>query len=206
MLFGAWAQEVNETNDESALNNARVELIEFLTNYESFAANFNTESRDDLNIVLSKQSGIVRLTKPDRFLWRIDEPDEQMITVRNDDVTVYDPLLEQVSYMKLQDLSGADVFQILMRPTSLNETDLRITSRGDLYIIRSESEQAIFAEINILVDQGALKEIIVHDVFGGFTRFTFSDVSINTEIEDDEFQIEIPQGTDVVGEIPVIEG
>lgn len=205
-LFGAWAQEVDESNDESATNNARVELIEFLTKYESFAANFNTESRDDLNIVLSKQSGIVRLTKPDRFLWRIDEPDEQIIAVRNDDVTVYDPLLEQVSYMKLQDLSGADVFQILMNPASLNETDLAVTGRGDLYIIRSESEQAIFAEINISIDQGTLKEIVVHDVFGGFTRFAFSDVAINAEIAEEEFEIEIPQGTDVVGEMPLIEG
>ena len=156
--------------------------------------------------MLSKQSGIVRLTKPDRFLWRIDEPEEQIIAVRNDDVTVYDPLLEQVSYMKLEDLSGADVFQILMDPVSLNKTDLTITGRADLYIIRSESDQAIFAEINILVEQGVLKEIVVHDVFGGFTRFTFSDISINAEIEDEEFEIEIPQGTDVVGEIPLSEG
>ena len=202
MLVGAWAQEVDESSDESATSNARGELIEFLTNYESFAANFITESRDDLNVVLSKQSGIVRLTKPDRFLWRIDEPDEQIIVVRTDDVTVYDPLLEQVSYMKLQDLSGSDVFQILMKPASLNKTDLAISGRGDLYIIRSESEQAIFAEINILIDQGTLKEIVVHDVFDGFTRFTFSDVSINTEIAEEEFEFEIPQGTDVVGEIP----
>ena len=156
--------------------------------------------------MLSKQSGIVRLTKPDRFLWRIDEPDEQIIAVRNDDVTVYDPLLEQVSYMKLEDLSGADVFQILMDPVSLNKTDLTITGRGDLYIIRSKSEQAIFAEINILIDQGTLREIVVHDVFGGFTRFTFSDVLTNTQIAKEEFEIEIPQGTDVVGEIPLSEG
>ena len=206
MLFGAWGQDVDETNDESTTNNVRVELIKFLTNYESFAASFNTESRDDLNVVLSEQSGIIRLIKPDKFLWRTDKPDEQIILVQNDDVTVYDPLLEQVTYLKLQDLSGADVFQILMNPASLNKSDLTITGREDLYIIRSESEQAIFAEINILVDHGKLKEIVVHDVFGGFTRFTFSDVSINTEISKEEFEIEIPQGTDVVGEIPPTKG
>lgn len=155
--------------------------------------------------MLSKQSGVIRLTKPDRFLWRTDVPDEQVILVQSDDVTVYDPLLEQVSYLKLQDLSGADVFQILMNPASLNETDLTITGTEDLYIIRSESEQAVFAETNILVDHGELREIVVHDVFGGYTRFTFSDVSINTEISKEEFEIEIPQGTDVVGEIPLTE-
>lgn len=205
-LWGAWAQEIDEFVDDDETDTSREALIELLQNYESFVANFNTESRDDLNIVLSKQSGIVRLTKPDRFLWRIDQPDEQIILVQSDDVTVYDPLLEQVSYMKLQDLSGADVFQILMKPESLNETDLAISGKGDLYIIRSESEQAIFAEINILVAKDVLKEIVVHDVFGGFTRFTFTDVSINTEIAKQAFEIEIPEGTDVVGEIPQSEG
>ena len=202
--FGVWAQGADESNDQSATTTTRSELIELLTNYDSFSAKFKTESRDDLNILLSEQSGIVRLTKPDRFLWRIDEPDEQIIAVQNEDVTVYDPLLEQVTYMKLQDLSGADVFQILMNPASLNESDLEISGRGDLYIIRSNSERAIFAEINISVEHDVLKEIVVHDVFDGFTRFVFSDTTINTEIEKEEFDIEIPDGTDVVGEQPPI--
>lgn len=187
---------------ENANDLTRNELIQLLESYTSFAANFQSESRDDLNIVISHQTGIVRLTKPDRFLWRIHKPDEQTIAVQKDDVTVYDPLLEQVSYLKLQELSGSDVFRILMDPVTLQATDLRITSSQERFVIRSESESAIFAEINIWFDRGVLKEIVVHDFFDGFTRFTFSSVLINSKIAEQEFDVEIPEGTDVVGTPP----
>ncbi|MCY4656202.1 MAG: outer-membrane lipoprotein carrier protein LolA [Gammaproteobacteria bacterium] len=189
------------TEDEASSNSpSALPLYKQLEGYQSFSADFKLVSTDDRYEVLASQTGRVKFVRPDYFLWVVDPPDEQVISVQIKQVTVYDPLLEQVSYMNLADLSGADIHSILMDPSQLNSSQYSVSRAGSSYSIKSSSEQSLFNEINISFDGEVLRNIKVFDQLGGQSLFEFLNVEVNEPIDAEEFEVAIPDGVDVVGE------
>ena len=156
-------------------------------------------SYDESNTLLAEETGEVIFRRPNRFLWRILEPERQTFAVLSSQVIVYDAGIKQVSYLDVSELSGSDLFQILINPKVLQNSSYEITRVDQEYTVRSTSEEALFLEIVVSLEGEMLDKIMVYDLLGGSTETYLSDVKENLEIEDDVFDIAIPEGTDVIG-------
>ena len=177
-------------------------LIETLEDYQTFSAVFALESIDENLQPIAEQTGGVYFVRPDLFAWNIDPPDEQVGVVDAGTVTLYDATIEQVSYMYLEDLSGTEVFKILMDPRLLRNPDYSVVKGEDSFLIRSSSNQDLPTQIEVKFTGNVMSGIRVHDHLGGRTDFSFNDVILNERIDRRVFEIEIPEGTDTVGEKP----
>ena len=71
---------------------------------------------------------------------------------------------------------------------------------NEQYLLRPRSADSLFETMMVRFDDRLPRTITVSDSLGQKTVIELSDVRINTKIDDDVFQLDIPAGIDVIDE------
>ncbi len=189
-----------------AQSDALEQLRQFTSGLNSLQANFDQEIVDVDGRLVEISSGRVVLVKPNLFRWDYTGEYPQQIVADGERVWIYDVELEQVS-IKMQSSAAADSpLSILMRPETVDQ-QFRITDLGSaegeaLLELVPLDTQAEFDRIILGLANNRLETMILEDAFGQRTRIEYRDLVTNVAVEPGTFELRIPDGVDVIGDLP----
>jgi len=172
--------------------------------------NFRADFRQETTIVSVGQReealGTVIFMKPGRMHWEFQTPQKQSIIADGTTLWIYQPADRQVlkapftaafaSSTPVSFLTGVgrikDDFTVEPDPRGCNAQRLyvKLVPKGD--------QQMGALTLAVLRSTYDIVEAAIADPVGNLTTLSFSNVTRNVQLADDEFRFVVPEGTDIV--------
>ncbi|WP_341326411.1 outer membrane lipoprotein chaperone LolA [Methylotuvimicrobium sp. KM2] len=180
------------------------QLRAFLKTAHSLTADFRQVAIDESGRARKASEGVFYLRRPGKFRWNYLKPFTQEIISNAGKVWFYDEDLEQVTIKKMDQSLGSTPALLLSGDIDL-EDNFILEGQGadeDMTWIKllPKNEDSGFKYILIGLDKGKLGGMELSDNFGQLTRIYFSNLKINTPIDDGVFDFIPPAGADVFEE------
>ena len=177
-------------------------------NYDAtadFVADFRQETEvKTLNRNL-KTFGKLSFKRPGKMLWRYEEPKGQFVLADGKHLYFYQPDQNQVIKSPLKNAFRGDIPLSFLLGLGNLKKDFNATlkaSEDSQYVLRLEpkSEAGGFNEILIGVGKSSydIAWVSVRDAAGNLTTLRFSGMRKRVGLKDSLFEVQIPQGADVV--------
>ncbi len=154
-------------------------------------------------------SGTLALQAPRQFRWETTAPYKQTIVADGSRVWLYDPDLEQVTVRKQSSEEAQSPLTVLTDVSRIDK-DFKVTEQGEhdgfkWLRLTSTNKDPQFAYADLGFDAEGLKRMAFRDQLGNVTRIQFAGLVRNAALPDGTFNFVPPQGTDVVGDAPVLQ-
>ncbi|MFU8815928.1 MAG: outer membrane lipoprotein chaperone LolA [Pseudomonadales bacterium] len=177
-------------------------LVERLQEVAVYAADFTQSVYGLRGELLERSEGYVRLQRP-QFKWVVNEPYPQVLVTEGEYLKLYDPDLEQLTIRPLEEaLRDTPVSLLTQEAVVLGENFnvMRIADgRGQSFVIEPTAPDTLYREILLHFNAAGLSGLDILDHLGQRTEIRFDPVPADEAIGDDEFTLEVPPGTDVIG-------
>jgi outer membrane lipoprotein carrier protein len=189
----------------SAAPKGGYERIEkFLNGLEGLQAQFQQRLADRSGQVTDRSSGVLAISRPNRFRWDYSEPYKQAIVCDGAKIWLYDSDLEQVTVRKLDDTLSATPAMLLSGQGKLEENFKVTESTQDKSIqwVRMEPKRSDtdFKWVRLGFNGEALKYMELGDKLGQTTTLEFSNFERNPQLDPARFVFQVPEGADVIGD------
>ncbi|GHB27644.1 outer membrane lipoprotein chaperone LolA [Salinicola rhizosphaerae] len=179
-------------------------LTHLLEPLKTYSADFKQQILDASGSSLQDTSGHMWLSRPGHFRWEVNDPYRQLVVSDGDDVTLYDPDLQQVTIQPLDDrvthtpallLSGsasqlADNYDVTRQQQGATET----------FTLVPQANDTLFEQLKLTFYSEKLDALQMTDSTGQRTAIDFDNAETNVSIDPAQFQFDIPEGADVVRE------
>jgi outer membrane lipoprotein carrier protein len=145
-------------------------------------------------------SGTFYLLRPNRFLWEYDPPTPQRIVADGKRIYMHDTELNQVTHRSQSKVLDGTPAQLLasreppeeyFRISNLERDDQRTWAE-----LIPKTQDTDVTKLQIGFVDGELDTLLMEDRFGQLTRFIFSNVDRNPQLQYDMFRFERPRGAD----------
>lgn len=177
-------------------------LTRILEPLETYEASFQQQILDASGERLQEANGRMWLSRPGKFRWEVDAPYQQEVISDGEEVTLYDPDLEQVTIQAL-DQRVTHTPALLLSGSAGDLTDSYSVSRSqqgsaETFTLTPRDPDTLFEELKMTFRGERLTGLEMNDSTGQRTAISFSDVQMNVSIDDSRFAFDIPDGTDVI--------
>ena len=152
-------------------------------NIDSFKSSFIQTVKNNESVI--KYYGTLYFKKPLKVLWKYEKPVKKEIYILNDQVTIIEPEIEQVTISHFS--NSKNIIDILKNAKKVDE---------NLYIaIYNDQNFKIFLD-----KRKRLKKIVYKDKLDNLVTIEFIDPKMNIEIDDKIFKYKIDPQFDVIFE------
>ena len=197
-------------SDRINVERAATPLVQYLQGIQALHSQFRQETLSADQRTLQSVTGELWVDARQRFRIVADDPFEPILVSDGESFWNYDVGLDQVTISELnKDLGQVPV--LLLSGHSAQISDVFVVERFEMendmgtvvseqYLLRPRSADSLFETMMVRIDDRLPRTITVSDSLGQKTVIELSDVRINTKIDDDVFQLDIPAGIDVIDE------
>jgi outer membrane lipoprotein carrier protein len=189
------------TGNAAAASKDGVALVKnYLRGLNSLQADFRQITIPAGGGQMLESKGTFYLLRPNRFRWDYTSPSDQEIVADGKRVYVWDKELSQVSHRSQKKVLDGTPAQLLAsdQPPEKYFT-IRDLDRGDhrtwAELIPKTSDTDV-AKLQIGFVNGELDTLVMEDRFGQLTRFIFSDIDRNPQLQYSMFRFKRPAGAD----------
>lgn len=205
LLAGLAPLDITQAQDAPV---SGVELLrQFLAGAQTLRAEFRQELLGPGHETLETASGSLSIKRPGRFAWRYAEPIVQLIIADGRNLWIYDADLAQATVTPLDDAAPASPAMLLSGEASLDtEFDVleELVVDGTSWVRLAPKQAGLdgsdFKELRVGFRDGSISELQLLDSLDQTTLLEFSDVEVGVELPDSEFEFELPQDVDLIGE------
>mgnify|MGYP001238155014 FL=1 len=205
-------QDLTDQNPSDRINveRAATPLVQYLQGIQALHSQYRQETLSADQRTLQSVTGELWVDARQRFRIVADDPFEPILVSDGESFWNYDVGLDQVTISDLnKDLGQVPV--LLLTGHSAQISDVFVVERFEMendmgrvvseqYLLRPRSADSLFETMMVRIDDRLPRTITVSDSLGQKTVIELSDVRINTKIDDDVFQLDIPAGIDVIDE------
>jgi len=178
-------------------------LSELLSDYRTYQASFSQYVTDPSGERVQETHGELKARRPGNFFWHAEPPMEQKIVTSGDEVKVYDPDLLQVTIYPMDERLSSTPALLLSGEVVDLEKSFHIKHEKEnedkeRFVLEPIDQDSLFLELIMEFDEGVLRQMRLHDSLDQHSRLVFNDIVLNEDIDDDVFDLEIPDGVDVL--------
>lgn len=178
-----------------ALADARAELRQKLSAFEQFSADFSQQVFDESGDPMQSAEGSMQLARPDRFRWHTATPDESLIVSNGTDVWIYDPFVEQVSIVPLEQAVQNTPFLLISGSDDSRWQQYRVTRKGADYVVTSKDPGELIQEFSLRFDHAnRIERFTVLESGGQRSEFSLRNINTTPATAADSFQFTPPAG------------
>lgn len=185
-------------------NEGAERLAHMLEPLDTYVADFDQQILDGSGQRLQEASGRMWLSRPGRFRWEVNAPYEQIVVSDGDEVTLYDPDLQQATVQPLDDrVTHTPALLLSGSADQLTESyEVSSSQQGtaETFALVPKSPDTLFEELKLTFYGERLGFLQMTDSTGQRTAIEFDDVEQNVSVEDSRFDVTLPEGTDVIRE------
>ncbi|WP_225721567.1 outer membrane lipoprotein chaperone LolA [Candidatus Vallotiella sp. (ex Adelges kitamiensis)] len=160
------------------------------------------ELRQPVRTSMSTSSGTFQFIRPGKFIWAYQKPYKQLLHSDGHTLYIWDKDLNQVITLSLSNALGTSPAAILFGSDKLEKNfslhDTGVKQSCDWLKLIPKEKNTQFEYIDIGFQDGNLKMMELHDVFGNITLLSFSNIHKNPELSADTFKFLMPQGVDII--------
>jgi len=178
-------------------------MSEFFNNQSSYFAEFRQVILDEGLHLIEESTGLMWLSRPDRFRWEYFDPFEQIVVSDGEYIWVYDTELEQASVRNLSDVLDQSAAEILSGTGNIEDRyvveDLGI--QGTLAwvsISPLNQDTSQFESMRLAFDEETLRMMEILDALGDTTRIQMQDVVIGSDFQEKVFEFKVPDDVDLI--------
>ncbi|WP_163558917.1 outer membrane lipoprotein chaperone LolA [Halomonas sp. NO4] len=177
-------------------------LTAMLEPLESYQARFEQLILEGSGERLQEARGQMWLSRPGRFRWEVDAPYEQVVVSDGEEVSLYDPDLEQVTVQAL-DQRVTHTPALLLSGSASELTESYEVSRSqqgsaESFTLVPKAPDTLFESLEMTFRGEQLRFLRMTDSTGQQTAIEFLDVQMNPAIDADRFTLDVPDGVDVI--------
>lgn len=194
-LFALSVWHAHPEDESSSLRDA---LAKKLLAIDTFEASFSQLAIAQTGATEVSQSGRILFDRSGKLLWEVVKPFEQYISVIDDTMRVYDPDLEQLTISAFDSHSQASFASLILTSSTEVLEDFKVEFEDNEYTLTPRAQGQDFARLTITFENESLSKVEILDHFSTINQFRFNDVSTNEPIASDEFELEIPEDTEVI--------
>ena len=184
--------------------NSIASLDRFYNSVQTYTAQFQQVVLDEGLNPIEESSGVMQISRPGRFRWDYEPPNEQRIISDGVKVWLYDIELEQITVRSQEQSLGRTPATLLAGSSDIKSNyDIQdLGQSGALAWVRMtpKSDDSGFSDMRIGFEQGELRIMELVDGLGQTTRITLSNTLENQKIDDSRFVLMPPDGVDVIDE------
>lgn len=177
-------------------------LAKQLLKIETFQASFSQVAIAQSGATELSQSGRVLFDRSGKFLWEVSKPFEQYILVNEDTMRVYDPDLEQLTISTFDSDSQVSFASLILTSSTELLADFDIEFEDNQYTLLPIKQGQDFVRLKIIFEDDSLGVIEILDHFNTVNQFKFTNVQTNKAIASEEFELDIPEDTEIVDQRP----
>ncbi len=180
------------------------QLVQSLQKITTFKANFVQNIRGAEGEKLSNSNGQVVISRPGKFYWKSQKPDQMLVVADGKFVWTYDIDLEQVTKQELKQALHNSPATLLAGDVSKLQDNFEIDfakkckADNTCYQLKPKQKDSAFSTIIIRFEQDKLNEVRMKDPLGQNVLTVFSNVEINQSINKKLFDFAPPKGVDVI--------
>ncbi|GED21741.1 outer membrane lipoprotein chaperone LolA [Halomonas halmophila] len=187
----------------AALANEGAErLTRMLEQVTTYTADFDQKILDSGGQRLQEASGQMWLARPGRFRWEVDAPYQQIVVSDGEEMTLYDPDLEQATVQPLDErVTHTPALLLSGSADELTESyEVTRSQQGtaETFTLIPNNPDTLFESLKMTFYSETLGRLQMTDSTGQRTAIEFDNVEQNVEIADSRFSLELPEGTDVI--------
>jgi outer membrane lipoprotein carrier protein len=193
------------TELESLLNNLHTMSADFTQNIEGTPSN-NSQAQNSTQPTTGKMA----LQKPGKFRWEVKQPNKQLIIADGRYVWIYDIDLEQATQQKIDYSNPNNPAMLLTGSTKtlhnfFQVKKLKVTNENGWYELKPK-KNGTYQKIKLHFVDNKLVNMFIADNLGQNSDFHFSNVKINSSLEEKEiktlFTFSAPKGVDIIHNSP----
>ncbi|WP_085614907.1 MULTISPECIES: outer membrane lipoprotein chaperone LolA [unclassified Pseudomonas] len=179
-------------------------LTQLLEKSQTIEANFSQLTLDAGGTSLQETSGKMTVKRPGLFYWHTDAPQEQVVVSDGENVTLWDPDLEQATIKKLDQRLNQTPALLLSGDVSKISQSFDISSKeqGEVmdFTLKPKTKDTLFDSLRVSFRKGLINDMQLIDSVGQRTNILFNGVKANQAVPDSKFKFDIPKGADVIKE------
>ena len=183
---------------------ARARLEAFANGLDALSGEFTQTTSDANGEVQEESRGTLALAAPRQFRWQYQDPFPQLIVADGNDVWIYDQDLDQVTVRNQSTEESQSPLTVLVDLSQLDRDYVvqNLKDRDGLSWLgmTSRAKEPPFKRIEIGFDGQGPKHMLLEDLLGNRTEWTFSAWQRNPKLAADTFRFSPPEGVDVIGE------
>ena len=179
-------------------------LDKFLNSTQTLKADFSQTIYDGAGEVLEESSGIMAISRPNRFYWRYQGWTDQLIVADGQFMWIYDEDLAQATRAPLDEILAATPAMLLSGGGDFRDGFELVTVRErnavTRVVLKPTRPETDFQEIQLLFSGDSLLAMELKDGLSQLTRIEFRNVESNPPLDEALFKFEPPEGVDVIGQ------
>lgn len=184
-------------------NQAARDLAATLQSYRTYQARFIQILVNENGGQVQETRGLLKAKRPGLFYWETSEPMSQFIVSDGDQVSVYDPDLEQVTIHTLDDRASSTPALLLSGEVNNLAESYEVSQRAmgtdtREFTLRPRNPDSLFVSLRLSFYKGELQEMRMEDSLAQLSILSFTDIRLNAELSDNAFTLEYPDGVDVI--------
>jgi outer membrane lipoprotein carrier protein len=154
--------------------------------------------------MLQQATGTMQFSRPGKFRWEYDKPQEQVIVSDGSRVWLYDKDLNQVTVRRVDRALGSSPAALLAGSNEI-EKSYFFTALGsqeglDWLEAVPRTQETAFEKIRLGFGKSGLEAMELRDQFGQVTVIKFSTIERNVKLSPEAFRFTPPKGADVISE------
>jgi len=182
---------------------AATQLAALLRGYQTYQADFIQIVVGDGGDRIQESRGTMKAKRPGLFYWESKAPMAQHIVSNGDEVSVYDPDLEQVTVHKLNsDVQATPALLLSGEVDNLAQTYDVSTRNVDNstreFTLKPKSPDSLFVALKMTFFDGQLQEMRMEDSLSQISIVSFDRIVLNADIAASVFEPDYPAGVDII--------
>ncbi len=183
------------------------ELTILLQDTHTFSADFEQRIKDKKGAMVSESSGKVKISRPGKFYWKIEEPEPVLVVADGKVLWHYDMELDQVTKKDLNKALANSPAALLAGSTDALKHNFKAQYAesksckidNDTCILLTSTEQdPLFNEIKIAFKNKKLIAMEMTDPLGQIIWTQYNAVTLNGAIDKNTFMFTPPKNADVI--------
>ncbi len=168
-----------------------------LAHLQSFQARFSQSVVDNDGELIQQSEGKLWLKQPDKLLWELDPPNENILIADGNTLWHVDPFVEQAVAISQHQAVENNPIILLTNPDSEAWQGFNIRVSGNTYYIGAISTDSNIASLALTFNGETLVKLAMQDRQQQTSTLTFTQIEQNKKISDKAFQFTLPEGFDL---------
>lgn len=173
------------------------ELAERLNQSSGFSANFTQQVFSPEGGLIVEGEGDVKISRPNLFRWHTKTPDENLLVADGKTLWYFNPFVEQVTMMWLDQATNQTPFVLLTRNDPKDWANYNIEQSGDDFTLVAKDDSDNSGQFIVsIAKSGVVNSFFVIEQDGQRSEFVFSQFSSQTP-DKNNFIFNVPEGVDI---------
>lgn len=180
-----------------ALSAEAQQLKDKLALFEQISATFEQRVTSPEGKLLNESSGEMSISRPGKFLWQVEIPEEELIVSNGITIWYYSPFIEQVTLIDFADAIDGTPFALLAGASEKQWGDYVVTKKQNVFNVTNPKQAQSASFIFEFNSKNYIDKFVVIESQGQRSEFVLKHKSVNNPFEVSLFEFDIPEGVEV---------